>query len=296
MAASTGWTWPGRNTSSCQTYLCQSIFLYSELIEIHFTSVDSADSLHFRRCLQIFGNKKKCNCVLACLFLSCQPLIASSLGLLLLSHKSQPIITPAFFSLFLFLRRHRGAHCLPTMNMSVFHACAQATGRWLCICLPVWCPLLWRGTPPWGCDWGCLRQATDCRAFQSHMPGHFWYQEVCWLVHGKGRTPGVDGASGGRDSSVGSAWARCPQRRRFDPPLGTFSVEGIFPLELTWVQNSIPPKTPSDESINPGSSLYIHAFHRTDSKDPDVHVLDGWMPATKTHPARTIHEDGMWLP
>ena len=28
-----------------------------------------------------------------------------------------------------------------------------------------------------------------------------------------------------------------------------------------------------------------------DSKDPDVHVLDGWMPATKTHPARTIHED-----
>ena len=35
--------------------------------------------------------------------------------------------------------------------------------------------------------------------------------------------------------------------------------------------NSIPPKTPSDESINRG----IHAFHRTDSKDPDVHVLDG---------------------
>ena len=29
--------------------------------------------------------------------------------------------------------------------------------------------------------------------------------------------------------------------------------------------NSIPPKTPSDESINRG----------TDSKDPDVHVLDG---------------------
>ena len=25
----------------------------------------------------------------------------------------------------------------------------------------------------------------------------------------------------------------------------------------------------------PRSSLYTHAFHRTDSKDPDVHVLDG---------------------
>ena len=35
----------------------------------------------------------------------------------------------------------------------------------------------------------------------------------------------------------------------------------------------IPPKTLSDESI-PRCILCIHAFHRTDSKDPDVHVLD----------------------
>ena len=77
--------------------------------------------------------------------------------------------------------------------------------------------------------------------------------------------------------SVGRVWARCPQRRGFDPPLGTFSVEGIFPLELTWVQTPFPPKTPSDESINRGlvcAYAYMH-FHRTDSKDPDVHVLDG---------------------
>ena len=46
----------------------------------------------------------------------------------------------------------------------------------------------------------------------------------------------------GRNSSVGSAWARCPQRRGFDPPLGTLSVEGIFPLELTWVQTPFPKK------------------------------------------------------
>ena len=37
--------------------------------------------------------------------------------------------------------------------------------------------------------------------------------------------------------------------------------------------NSIPPNS-SDES-KPRSSLCIHAFHRTDSKDPDIHVLDG---------------------
>ena len=69
---------------------------------------------------------------------------------------------------------------------------------------------------------------------------------------------------GGRNSSVGSAWARCSRRRGFDPPLGTFSVEGIFPLELTWVQNSIPPKTPSDESINRGLvCAHMHFIART---------------------------------
>ena len=33
-----------------------------------------------------------------------------------------------------------------------------------------------------------------------------------------------------------------------------------------------------------------------DSKDTEIRVLDGWIPATKTHPACTIHEDWMWLP
>ena len=39
--------------------------------------------------------------------------------------------------------------------------------------------------------------------------------------------------------------------------------------------NSIPPKTLSDESINGGLVCAHMRFHRTDSKDPDVHVLDG---------------------
>ena len=56
----------------------------------------------------------------------------------------------------------------------------------------------------------------------------------------------------GRNSSVGSAWARCPQRRGFDPPLGTFSGRGDFSLEVNMGSNSIPPKTLSDESINRG--------------------------------------------
>ena len=41
------------------------------------------------------------------------------------------------------------------------------------------------------------------------------------------------------------------------------------------------------------SSLCTHAFHPTDSRDPDIHTLDGCMPATKTHPACTIYEDEM---
>ena len=35
--------------------------------------------------------------------------------------------------------------------------------------------------------------------------------------------------------------------------------------------------------------------NHTNSKDPDSHVLEGLMLAAKTHPACTIHEDGMWL-
>ena len=44
------------------------------------------------------------------------------------------------------------------------------------------------------------------------------------------------------------------------------------------------------------SSLCTHAFRHMDSKDSDIHVLDGWMSATKTHPACIIHEGGTWLP
>ena len=56
----------------------------------------------------------------------------------------------------------------------------------------------------------------------------------------------------GQNSSVGSVWALCPQRRSFDPPLGTFSGRGDFSLGVDMGSNSIPPKTPSDESINQG--------------------------------------------
>ena len=40
------------------------------------------------------------------------------------------------------------------------------------------------------------------------------------------------------------------------------------------------------------TALYV----RTHINDLDNHVLDRWMAATNTHPACTIHEDGMWLP
>ena len=74
-----------------------------------------------------------------------------------------------------------------------------------------------------------------------------------------------------------------------------FPIEGIFPLELTWVLTPFPQSAFGLE-YKPRSSLCIHAFHRTDSKDRDIYVLDGWMPATRTHPACTTREDGMWLP
>ena len=45
---------------------------------------------------------------------------------------------------------------------------------------------------------------------------------------------------------------------------GHFPVEGIFPLELTWVQTPFPQKTPSDESVNRGLvCAHMHFIART---------------------------------
>ena len=71
-------------------------------------------------------------------------------------------------------------------------------------------------------------------------------------------------SNGGRISSVGSVWARCPQRRGFDPPLGKFSGRGDFSLGVNMGSNSIPPKTLSDESVNQGLvCAHIHFITRT---------------------------------
>ena len=74
----------------------------------------------------------------------------------------------------------------------------------------------------------------------------------------------VNSKAGRRNSSVGSARARCPRCRRFDPPLGTFSGRGDFSLGVNMGSNSIPPKTPSDESINRGLvCAHMHFIART---------------------------------
>ena len=100
---------------------------------------------------------------------------------------------------------------------------------------------------------------------------------------------GLNPSNGGQNSSVSSLLdllSCVMQRCGFNPPL----VEGIFPLELTWVLTPLP-KNSNGWVYKPRSSLCTHAFHHTGSKDPDIHVLDGWMPATKTHhPACTVCE------
>ena len=104
---------------------------------------------------------------------------------------------------------------------------------------------------------------------------------------------------GGQEQLIGSVLGLLScltQCCRFDPPLGRiFLVEGIFPLELTRALTPFPQNSFWWE-YKPRSRLCTHAFHHTDSTDPDIHVLDGWMPATKTHPTCTIHKDRMWLP
>ena len=47
------------------------------------------------------------------------------------------------------------------------------------------------------------------------------------------------------------------------------------PLESNMGSDSIPPKISFGLEYKLRSSLCTHAFHRTESEDPDVHVLDG---------------------
>ena len=103
----------------------------------------------------------------------------------------------------------------------------------------------------------------------------------------------------GQNSSLVVCWACCSS---WCSVMGLillwgefFPLDWIFPLELTWLLTPFT-KNSFRWEYTPRSSLCTHAFHGTDSKDPDIHILDGWMPAAKTHPACTIHEDGMWLP
>ena len=67
----------------------------------------------------------------------------------------------------------------------------------------------------------------------------------------------------GRNSSVGSAWARCPQSQ-VRSSSGDIFGRGDFSLGVNMGSNSIPPKTASDESINRGLvCAYMHFIART---------------------------------
>ena len=94
-------------------------------------------------------------------------------------------------------------------------------------------------------------------------------RSVSWLVARSASTGQSDflmliSTLWGRNSSVGSAWARCPQCHGFDSPQGTFSGRGDFSIGVYIGSNSIPPKTPSDESINRGLvCAHMHFIART---------------------------------
>ena len=57
------------------------------------------------------------------------------------------------------------------------------------------------------------------------------------------------------------------QRHGFHTPLGRiFPLEGIFPMELTWILTPFPQNSFGWE-YKPRSSLWTHALHYMDSKD-----------------------------
>ena len=68
-----------------------------------------------------------------------------------------------------------------------------------------------------------------------------------------------------------------------------FPRRGDFSLGVNMGSDSISPKLGLEYNLR--SSLCTPAFHGKDPKNPDIHVLDGWMPTTKNtssmyHPRR----------
>ena len=102
---------------------------------------------------------------------------------------------------------------------------------------------------------------------------------------------------GGRKSSSVVRWARCPAWCSFVGSIllgENFSGRADFFVCFFLVNMGsgfIPPTKPlSDESVNYGLvCAYMHSIAQS-QKDPYIHILGGWMPATKTpsmhHPRR----------
>ena len=103
--------------------------------------------------------------------------------------------------------------------------------------------------------------------------------------------------TGGRNSSVGSmlgslfcAWCTIVSSIFFwasGRPRGDLLLEGDMA--------PFPPKS-FGWAYKPRSGLRTHAFHRTDSKHPDIHVLDRWMQQQKhTHHAPSTKSECDYL-
>ena len=108
-------------------------------------------------------------------------------------------------------------------------------------------------------------------------------------LQGHVATKSTASASGIHDSSVGSTVSllSCVKQHRGFTSLKRYCMRG-FCLGVDLGSDS----TPFDScrwQYKPRSSVRMHAFHDMDSKDTDIHVIDRWMPATKTYPASMHH-------
>ena len=156
---------------------------------------------------------------------------------------------------------------------------------WLCNTLSMglngWagCAILWVwGLNGWaGCVFDTLSFPTSLRAPSS----------VTWLLH--------------PSDSMGAEWLSwlCVEFSRLcyvalqHVPFSKLSGWGDFSLGVDMVSDST--SCSFEWECKPRSCVCVHTSLCTDSTDLDIHVLDRWMPATKTHSACTIHENGMWL-
>ena len=167
--------------------------------------------------------------------------------------------------------------CVCTCVCVCAHVCV-CVHMCVCVCVCVW-----------------QRDLTLVSTYTHTYSVLWWPNQVCPAPDEWARRAEWDGTAGS-DSAKQIQHCHCQQvglhwiMMIWGPDSSVGSVVGVL---SSMMQRCPFPKTHSDESIDIGL-VCTHAFHLTDSKDPDIRVWDRWMQEKKKKPTSSTHYPWSW--